>query len=200
MAGLALGNLLGAVSQVTTALSQGRSLKSFITTIDRFGLQVKNNFEVNFSGLQDATFFIQSINIPQMTQRFTSVKYAGREVDVPLVFDWDHGFTMTVLNDAQGWIYSALQNFIMSDTTAALANSGYTMTVKALTGDDEYAGALVTMRGVRLESVSGLDWSHSDNSYQTFTVSGKLVDYTYTPGALAQAAGFIGAAESLLGR
>lgn len=64
MAGLALGNLLGAVSQATTALSKERGVKSFINIIDKFGIQVKNNFEVNFSGLQDATFFIQSINIP----------------------------------------------------------------------------------------------------------------------------------------
>ena len=58
------------------------------------------------------------------------------------------------------------------------------MTIKALTGDSKYAGALVTMRGVRIESVSGLDWGHSDNNYQTFSVNGKLIDYTYTPGAI----------------
>lgn len=200
MAGLELGNLLGAVSQATTALSEGRSLKSFITTIDRFGLQVKNNFEVNFSGLQDAAFFVQSVSIPQMTQSFAQLKYAGRAVDVPLVYDWGHEFSMTVLNDAQGWIYSALQNFVMSEASSTLASSGYTLTIKALTGDRKYAGALVTLRGVRLETVSGLDWSHSDNQYQTFTVGGKLIDYTYTPGALSKAAGLLGAAESLLGR
>lgn len=201
MAGLALGNLLGAVTQATTALSKGKSLKSFLDTIDRFGIQVKNNFEVNFSGLEGATFFIQSINIPGMKQNFTSLKYDGREVDVPINHDWEHGFQMTVLNDAQGWIYSALTNFIMGTSSERLANSGYTMTIKALTGDeDNYAGALVTMRGVRLESVSGLDWGYADNSVQTFTVSGKLIDFTYTPGALQEAAGWIGAVDMLLGK
>lgn len=100
MAGLALGNLLGAVSQATTALSKPRSLKQFLDTIDRFGLQVKNNFEVNFSGLQDATFFIQSIDIPQTKQNFATLNFDGHVVDVPMVVDWDHSFSMTVLNDA----------------------------------------------------------------------------------------------------
>jgi hypothetical protein len=64
---------------------------------------------------------------------------------------------MTVLNDAHGYIYSAITNFIMSDATNRLVDSGYTMTIKALTGDeDHYPGALITMRGVRLENVSGV--------------------------------------------
>lgn len=58
MAGLTLGNFLGAVSQATTALSKERGVKQFINIINKFGIQVQNNFEVNFSGLQDATFFI----------------------------------------------------------------------------------------------------------------------------------------------
>ena len=199
MAGLDLGNLLGAAAQATTALSKGKSLKSFIETIDRFGIQVKNNFEVNFSGLEGATFFVQSIDIPQTKQNMTSLDYDGRAVDVPINFDWDHDFSMTVLNDAQGYIYSALTNFVMGQASSRMANSGYTMTVQALTGDKDYSGALVTMRGVRLVTVSGLQWDYSANDKQVFTVGGKLVDYTYTPGALKKAAGFIGAAEALLG-
>ena len=200
MAGLSLGSLLGAVTQAQTAMSGGKSLKSFLETISRFGVQVKNNFEVNFSGIEGATFFVQSVSMPGMKQNFASLKYDGREVDVPVNHDWDHGFSMTVLNDAQGWIYSAITNFIAGTSSERLASSGYTMTIKALTGgESKWPGALVTMRGVRLDNVSGLDWSYSDNSIQTFTVQGKLVDWTYTPGALRQAAGWAGAANAILG-
>ena len=133
-----------------------------------------------------------------MKQNFTSLQFDGREVDVPINFDWEHGFTMTVLNDAQGYIYSAIQNFIMKNVSKRLMNSGYTMTIKALTGDKHYGGALITMRGVRLETVTGLSWSYDGNSIQTFTVTGKLIDYTYTPGALKKPAGVIGAMSSIL--
>ncbi len=57
-----IGNLLGAAAQLTTAVSKERSLKSFLQNIDNFGIQVNNNFEVNLFGLQDITFFVQSIN------------------------------------------------------------------------------------------------------------------------------------------
>lgn len=200
MAGLALGNLLGAVSQATTALSKERSLKQFLDTMNDFGLQVKNNFEVNFSGLQDATFFIQSIDLPSMKQNFATLHYNGQVVDVPINFDWDHDFQMTVLNDAQGYIYSALTNFIAGQVSTRMVNSGYTMTIKALTGDKKYAGALVTLKGVRLTSVGGLSWGYDQNTYQTFNVGGKLVEFSYTPGALKKVAGFLGTMDSIFGR
>lgn len=200
-AGLQVGNLLGAVTQATTALSKERGVKSFMDTINKFGIQVKNNFEVNFSGLQNLTFFIQSIDVSGgMKQNFTQLHYDGRLVDIPINNEYEHGFTCTILNDAQGYIYAALTNFIMTSATNIMANSGYTMTIKALTGDeDHYAGALMTLRGVRLETVSGLSWGQNDNAIQTFSVSGKFIDFTYTPGALSQAASIIGAVNSLLG-
>jgi len=75
--------------------------------------------------------------------------------------EYDHEFNMTVINDAQGYVYSALVNFIASDSSNVLANSGYTMTVKALTGDEKnYAGSMITLNGVRIESVSGLSFGY----------------------------------------
>ena len=197
MAGLGLGNLLGATAQATTALSKERGVKQFIKTIDKFGIQVQSNFEVNFSGLSNITFFVQSIDIPQTKQNFTQLHYNGQLVEIPINYDWDHNFTMTILNDAQGYIYSAIVNFIMSATSERMVNSGYTMTIKALTGDKKYSGALITMRGVRLETVGGLSWAQDSNSVQTFQVQGKLIDFTYTPGALSQAAGIMGAVSQM---
>ena len=151
---LALGNLLGAVANATTAVAHEKTLKSFLTNINDFGVQVKNNFEVNFSGLSDLTFFITNISVPGIKQNTTPLSYDGRVVDIPINFDFDHEFSMTVRNDAQGYIYSALHNFMMENTGRILANSGYTITIKALTGDTKhYKGALVTLAGVRLTSV-----------------------------------------------
>lgn len=66
--GLDLGNLLGAVTNVTTVFSKETGVKAFLSTFNKYGAQVKNNFEVNFSGLQGLTFFITNISIPGMKQ------------------------------------------------------------------------------------------------------------------------------------
>jgi hypothetical protein len=197
--GLDLGNLLGAVTNATTAFSKETGVKAFLGTFKEYGAQVKNNFEVNFSGLQGMTFFITNISVPGMTQNMTTLNYNGRVVDIPINFDFEHDFQITVRNDAQGYIYSALHNFVMENAGKVLANSGYTITIKALTGDTKhYKGALVTLEGVRLTQVSGLDWGHDDNSIQTFTVNGKAQSMTYTAGAVQKAAGILGAVTSIL--
>ena len=196
---LQIGGILGAAAQLTTTFGEEYGVKKFLKTIDKFGVQVKNNFEVNFSGLQDVTFFIQNIDIPGVRQNFTEVSYDGRKVFIPINHEFDHDFSMTVLNDAQGYIYAAITNFIVTDASNHLANSGYTMTIKGLTGDKKYAGSLITCRGVRFESVSGLSFGQSDNDIQTFTINGKIIDFTYTPGGLGKAAGILGAINSIVG-
>lgn len=196
---LQIGGILGAAAQLTTTFSEEYGVKKFLKTIDKFGVQVKNNFEVNFSGLQDITFFIQNIDIPGVRQNFTEVHYDGRKVDIPINHEYDHDFSMTVLNDAQGYIYAVITNFIVTDASNHLANSGYTMTIKGLTGDKKYSGSLITCRGVRFESVSGLSFGQSDNDIQTFTINGKIIDFTYTPGGLGKAAGILGAINSIVG-
>lgn len=62
---------------------------------------------------------------------------------------------MEVINDGQGYIYAAITNFLMSGTST-LVNTGYTMTIKCLTGDDDYKGAVITLNNVVLEKVDGL--------------------------------------------
>ena len=58
---LQVGNILGAATGLATALSKEKGLKSYLDGINSFGIQVANNFEVNFSGLGDITFFITEI-------------------------------------------------------------------------------------------------------------------------------------------
>ncbi len=197
--GLALGNLLGAATNLTTAVSNEKNLKTFLKNINKFGIQVKNNFEVNFSGIEAVSFFIQSIDIPGVHQNFTELYYNGRKVDIPINHEYDHEFAMTVLNDAQGYIYSTLVNFIVSDASNVLANSGYTMTIKAMNGDDNYPGSMIILNGVRIENVSGLSFGYDQNDIQTFTISGKLIDFVYTPGALGTVSNVLGIGNNLLG-
>lgn len=197
--GLELGNLLGAAANLTSAFSKERSLKQFLKNVDKFGIQVANNFEVNFSGLQDATFFVQSIDFGGLRQNMTQLHYDGRELDVPINHEYEHNGSMTILNDAQGYIYSAFVEFLMSDSTNVLANSGYTMVIKCLTGDEKnWKGAVITLNGVRFANVSGLTFGYSNNDISTFSAQFKYIDFSFTPGALGKAAGVLGAVNSIL--
>ena len=198
--GLELGNLLGAAANITSSFSKEKNLKQFLKNIDKFGVQVANNFEVNFSGLQDATFFVQSIDFGGLKQNMTSLYYDGRELDVPINHEYEHSGSMIILNDAQGYIYSAITSFLLSDSTNVLANSGYTMIIKCLTGGEKksWKGSTITLRGVRFETVSGLSFGYSNNEISTFTLQFKYIDFSFTPGALGKVAGVFGAANSLL--
>lgn len=197
--GLQLGGILGAAANLNSSFSKPKSLRQFLKNFDKFGIQVQNNFEVNFSGLQDITFFLTDITIPGMHQNFTTVNYDGKEVFVPVSYEYDHDFNMTVLNDANGYIYSAITNFIMSDASTNLIGNSYTMLVKALTGDDNYKGTVYTLNGVRFQNVSGLTYGYAQNSVSTFSVSFKCVECITTPGGLSKVSGALGALDSIFG-
>jgi hypothetical protein len=86
----------------------------------------------------------------------------------------------------------------MSEASNKLAKSGYTMTIKALTGDKKYKGMLLTLEHVRFESVSGLTFGYSNNDISTFTITCKLINWSATPGALATVANIAASVNSLV--
>lgn len=187
---LSFENLLGAVTNITTAVANEQTYNSFLTNVSDYGIQVKNNFEVNFSGLNAITFRVQEITLPSIKANTTEIFYDGRSINVPINYDFEHDFSMTILNDAQGYIYPAIAEFIMSNSFGKLANNGYTMTLKALTGDNKYSGMLITCRGVRLTTLAGLDYGQNSNDVQTFSVQGLIQDYSVAPnGILANVTG-----------
>ena len=152
---LDVGNLLGAAANLTTAFGKDRSLKSFLKQIDDFGIQVTNNFEVNLFGLQDITFFVQSINMGGMLRKVEELHYNGRSVPIPTYVDYDHSGSLVVLNDANGYIYAAISNFLLENTSDKLDN-GIVMTVKCLTGDKDYKGSVIHLGQCSLRSSRGL--------------------------------------------
>lgn len=104
---------------------------------------------------------------------------------------------MTVINDGSGYIYTAIANFIAQSALSIFTKQGYTMTLKAMTGDKDYKGTLYTYKGVRFNSVGGLRYSQDGNALSTFDLSFKCVEYSVTPGALAKAAGVVGAVGAM---
>lgn len=70
--------------------------------------------------------------------------YDGRSIPIPTYIDYDHSASMTVFNDANGYIYAAITNFLMGSASTLISN-GVTMTIKCLTGDKDYKGAVITL-------------------------------------------------------
>lgn len=77
-------------------------------------------------------------------------------------------------------------------------DNGVIMTIRCLTGDKNYKGAVITLNSVRFEKVSGLQFSYTSGEASTFEVEFSYLDFDFTPGALGQVAGVLGAARSLL--
>ena len=119
-------------------------------------------------------------------------------MEVPQNFEYEHDFNATVINDASGYIYTALTNFLVNDSGSAMTNSGYTITIRAI-GDDRHKGATIKLNGVRLKSCSGLSFQHGGGDVQTFTMNCSAIDYNVTPGQLGQVAGVVGALGSIFG-
>lgn len=55
--------------------------------------------------------------------------------------------------------------------SSTLVNTGYTMTIKCLSGDDKYKGSLITLNNVIFEKVDGLQFGYSNNDISKFNVS-----------------------------
>jgi hypothetical protein len=54
---LEVGNLINAAGSLASTISNS-SLKSFLANLNNFGVQIKNNFEVNFSAIPDIKIFV----------------------------------------------------------------------------------------------------------------------------------------------
>ena len=87
----------------------------------------------------------------------------------------------------------------MTDASNVLAKSGYTMTIKALTGDKHYKGSTVTLNGVRFKTVSGLSFGYGDNDISTFEITCSVIDFSVVPGAIGKISSLIKTVNSLIG-
>lgn len=192
-----LGNLLGAAANLTTAFGEDKSLKNFLHSINDFGVQVTNNFEVNVMGLTDITFFVQEVSFGGVSQKYEELHYNGRSIPIATYLDYEHSGSMKVINDGSGYIYAAIQNFLMGAASTLISN-GITMTIKCLTGDEKYKGSIITLNNVQFEKLDGLSFQYNSGDVSTFNLGFQYLDFTFTPGALGAVAGVVGAVDSMI--
>lgn len=197
-----LGRIASAFTKVKTGFGDpegNKSLQDFLNKISDYGTIVNCRFEVSFSGLEDITFFVQAIDVPSIRQNFTNLSYEGQIVEVPINFEFDHDFTMTVINDGKGYIYSTIVNWLMTVGGESILNSGYTMTLRCFGDGINTDGLTITFNGVRFKSVSGLAFNSSNSDISTFTIACSAVNFTATAGKLQKAAGVAGAIADVFG-
>ena len=197
---MAIENLLGAFTQINTAFKKDEgeaSLQKFYKKISEYGTIVKSRYEVSFSGIDDLTFFISDIDVPQIRMNVTQVYYEGQMVEIPQNFEFDHDFSMTVLCDGKGILYSTVVNWLMTVGGDSLLNSGYTMTLRALGDGVNTDGLTIVFNGVRFKAVSGLSFSNQDQGIATFTVNCSAINFTVTQGSIKRVAGILGALGTL---
>lgn len=197
-----IDNLIGAFTKIKTAFSDNEgesSLQKFYQKVSEYGTLVRARYEVNFSGIENLTFFITDIDVPSIRMNVTQVYYEGQMVEVPQVYEFDHDFNMTVLCDGKGILYTTVVNWLMTVGGDSLLNSGYTMTIRALGDGVNTDGMTITFNGVRFKNISGLSFSSSDPSLATFNIGCSAINFTATMGSLKKIAGIFGALGTLGG-
>lgn len=198
---ISLGNALGAITQVQTGLANNageKSLLDFINKINQYGVSIRARYEVNFSGIEDITFFVTDITVPDLRQNFGNVYFEGKSVEIPINIEYGHDMTLTMLNDGKGMIYTTIVNWLLNqDAGDSLVDSGYTMTIRSLGDGQNHMGMTIVLNGVRMKSVSGLTFASTDASVSTFALNLSVISFSATMGALQKISGFAGAVKQL---
>ena len=79
---MSLGQIFNTAANMAGALHGERkpqtSLKDFLHTLTKYGVQVKSNYEIEYSGMGGLTFFVQSINTPSLKMNVGNLYWKGR--------------------------------------------------------------------------------------------------------------------------
>lgn len=199
---ISISNIVGAITKVKTGLANSageKSLLDFYRKISEYGTTLRARYEVNFSGIENMTFFVTDITTPEARVNMGHVYFEGKSVEIPINFEYGHDFTMTILNDGKGMLYNAVLNWLIDKNDGeSFVNSGYTMSIRGLGDGENQDGLTIVLNGVRFKNISGLVYSSNDPSISTFTLACSAISFTATLGTLQKVSGFAGALQSLL--
>jgi hypothetical protein len=179
-------------------------LNEFLKGIDRYGVQIKSNFEAVFSGgeFKDFKFFCQGVSVPGIKTANGEVFFRGRSFQVPIVSEQEHEFQMTVINDASGMTFNQFRTAAINDYLRRLQKDengnpvdgkpkhpqngrvlrgARNLTIKARSDFVNTSGMNIALYGVRINQVSNLDFSPTDNSMSIFTVNCYASYMDYAP-------------------
>lgn len=186
----AIGSIAGIYEKGKSAANYEKagnaSLQQFLSKLTKYGTIVKARYEVSFSGIENLTFFITDINVPSIRRNFSNLHYYGQTVEIPTVIEYEHDFSMTIINDGKGILYSTIANWLMTVEGDSLIDSGYTMTLRMLGDGVNTHGLTIVFEGVRFKSIGGLSVSSTDSGISTFNLNCSAIRYSVMAGELTQ--------------
>lgn len=167
----------------------GDSLKTFLKTVAKSGTIVKSKFKVEVftAGIpiqpdNKLSFYITDINIPGNKVTQNIVYYLGREYDIPIVYNFDRDFTLTVLANSNLSIYKWFSNKMLPGgedyDKHKLRSQQFDIKVSSL----DSAGYALTLKNCYFKTLSELSFSNGDKELLTFTVSGFTREINITSG------------------
>lgn len=172
---MSLGQLFNTAANMAGAFGgekgPGKSLKDFLGAISNYGVQIKSNYEVVYSGFGGISFFVQSINVPGIKANTGTLYWKGRQVTIPINSEQEHEVQMTIINDGTGFIYNQMRRILEIDARKALGEADAEIKVRALGDGVNTSGQKFRFYGALLTQVSGLDFASTDSSISTFTTT-----------------------------
>ena len=152
------------------------SISDYLNTVGQLGVQVKNDYTVEFSDLEGINFYCTSISLPNIKHNTTEIAFNGFNIAIPTIIEYVREFTMTFINDAHGFFYSKLSEMVVNNASAQKVRTNSTITVTQQCGSSPDV-TKIKLYGVRIQSVSPLSFGQDDNNISTFDVTGNLVNF-----------------------
>lgn len=170
-------------------------LNWYLNMISEAGIQVRNNFEIRFfdsqpvpienTELNGLTLFATNITIPGVVQNMAELYYNGRKIEIPINYDYNHDFSITVINDAHNYIYSTLTRFVLNTATDNRVIPTFRLNVKTpdynklnfgSTTHNTGIGVKYNLLGTRIVKIGDLSFGYSSNEIQTFDIQCKCIE------------------------
>lgn len=161
-----------------------KGIKEFLDTVvfaNGNGVAVKSLFEVhisyNFSESEMGwlSFYVTDIDLPGKKLTTSTLYRKGREYDIPIIYDNNREFSMTILCD------EAFGNYIWFEDKMKAGSFGPTFkyTIKIVPCTSTTKNKTIELQNVFFESLGSINFNHnSKTELITFTVSGRFRDIT----------------------
>ena len=174
-----------------------RSIKEFLWSLRRNGVALNSAYELTMSSTtfnsligDKITFYASSFDYPGFNYQFgTQAYWRGQVVEIPITWDQERDFNMTVVDSADGKIYAGFVNLIQAQNNVYDGDASQrklwngpddlTIRVTRLLPNGGIAGPIFVLKGCRFKSVGSLSFSNSDASILSFSVSGTAAQQLY---------------------
>ena len=125
----------------------------------------------NSESINLLTCFATDINVPTIRHNFTEIFFHGQSIELPQTYEYEHDFSMTIINDWHGTIYEAFSLMMTYFGGKSTVDSGLTLEIEEVSERGTIPGMKIKLYGVRFKNITPLNFSYTDTGISTFGVS-----------------------------